>query len=102
MHKSANVTATVMNQGGTVQNNQNNTTTNSSQPASSQWQIQQNNLKEYQSKDDIFNADNYSCFGEFFKSMTKHFNLDNPVPFISARSWIMMNMDTKEVMYAKN
>ena len=33
--------------------------------------------------------------------MTKYFNLDNPAPFISARSWIMMNIKTSEVMFAK-
>ena len=33
--------------------------------------------------------------------MTKYFNLDNPAPFISARSWIMMNLNTSEVMFAK-
>jgi D-alanyl-D-alanine carboxypeptidase len=33
--------------------------------------------------------------------MTKHFNLDNPAPFVSARSWVMMNQDTGEVMFAK-
>lgn len=33
--------------------------------------------------------------------MTKHFNLDNPAPFISARSWVMMNLNTSELMFAK-
>ena len=33
--------------------------------------------------------------------MMKHFNLDNPAPFISARSWVMINLDTQEVMFAK-
>jgi hypothetical protein len=33
--------------------------------------------------------------------MTKHFNLDNPAPFISARSWCMMNINTCELMFAK-
>ena len=33
--------------------------------------------------------------------MINHFNLDNPAPFISARSWIMMNIDTGEPMFAK-
>ena len=31
----------------------------------------------------------------------KHFNLDNPAPFVSARSWVMMNQDTNEIMFAK-
>lgn len=31
----------------------------------------------------------------------KFFNLDNPAPFVSARSWIMMNQDTNEVLFAK-
>jgi hypothetical protein len=33
--------------------------------------------------------------------MMKYFNLDNPAPFVSARSWVMMNIDTSEVMFAK-
>lgn len=33
--------------------------------------------------------------------MTKHFNLDNPAPYVSARSWIMTNLNTGETMYAK-
>ena len=52
-------------------------------------------MKEYQSKDDIFNPDNYNNFAEFFKHMTNHFNMTNPAPFISARSWAMMNLDTR-------
>lgn len=33
--------------------------------------------------------------------MTKYFNLDNPAPYLSSRSWVMMNLNTGEVMYAK-
>ena len=33
--------------------------------------------------------------------MTKYFNLDNPAPYLSARSWVMMNLDTGDIMYAK-
>jgi len=33
--------------------------------------------------------------------MTKLYNLDNPAPFVSARSWLMMNIDTGEIMFAK-
>jgi len=33
--------------------------------------------------------------------MTKYFNLEHPAPYVSARSWIMTNLDTGEVMYAK-
>ena len=33
--------------------------------------------------------------------MMKYFNLDNPAPYVSARSWIMTNMDTGELLYAK-
>jgi serine-type D-Ala-D-Ala carboxypeptidase (penicillin-binding protein 5/6) len=33
--------------------------------------------------------------------MMKYFNLDNPAPFVSARSWVMMNQDTNEIMFAK-
>jgi len=53
-------------------------------------------------KEDIYNPDNYPTFSEYFKAMTKIFNLDNPAPYFSARSWIMMNLKTREIMYAKN
>jgi len=35
------------------------------------------------------------------KHMTKYFNLDNPAPYVSARSWVMTNLDTGEILYAK-
>jgi D-alanyl-D-alanine carboxypeptidase len=34
--------------------------------------------------------------------MSKYFNLDSPAPWTSAKSWIMMNQDTGEVLFAKN
>lgn len=52
-------------------------------------------------KNDMFNPDNYPTYTEFQKLMVKHFNLDNPAPFLSARSWIMVNMDTRQTMFAK-
>ena len=55
----------------------------------------------WDSRNDIFNADNYSSQTDYIKCMTKFFNLDNPAPFISARSWVMMDMDTEEVLYGK-
>jgi len=33
--------------------------------------------------------------------MTKFFNLDNPAPFVSAKSWVMTNLNTGEIMYGK-
>jgi serine-type D-Ala-D-Ala carboxypeptidase (penicillin-binding protein 5/6) len=33
--------------------------------------------------------------------MTKFFNLDNPAPYVSARSWCIFNIDTGELMFAK-
>lgn len=33
--------------------------------------------------------------------MTKYFNLDNPAPYVSARSWILTNLETGELLYAK-
>ena len=33
--------------------------------------------------------------------MTKYFNLDNPAPFVSARSWIVTNIETGELLFAK-
>jgi D-alanyl-D-alanine carboxypeptidase (penicillin-binding protein 5/6) len=33
--------------------------------------------------------------------MIKYFNLDNPAPYVTARSWIMTNLDTGEIMFAK-
>ena len=55
----------------------------------------------YQDKDAMFNPDTYSSYAEYVKIMTKYFNSDNPAPFISARSWVMMNRETKQVMFAK-
>ena len=49
----------------------------------------------------MFNPDNYRSYSEYQKFMIKHFNTDNPVPFLSARSWVMMNMDTEKIMFAK-
>ena len=49
----------------------------------------------------MFNPDTYQSYSEYLKIMTKYFNSDNPAPFISARSWVMMNRDTKQLMYAK-
>jgi hypothetical protein len=49
----------------------------------------------------ITNPYNYNSYNEYVKSMMKYFNLDNPAPFVSARSWIMMNLDSAEVMFAK-
>ena len=49
----------------------------------------------YQDKEAMFNPDTYSSYAEYVKIMTKYFNSDNPAPFISARSWVMMNRETK-------
>jgi len=50
---------------------------------------------------EMFNPDNHSSYNDYIKIMTKYFNLDNPAPYLSARSWVMMNLETYEVMYAK-
>jgi len=55
----------------------------------------------YDSKNDIMNPMNYGSYQDYLRSMTKYFNLDNPAPFVSARSWIMMNIENSEVMFAK-
>ena len=47
------------------------------------------------------NPINYDSYNDYLRSMTKFFNLDNPAPFISARSWTMMNINTGEIMFAK-
>lgn len=66
------------------------------------WQqIQQLNKDKFDSRQDILNPMNYGSYNEYLRSMTKHFNLDNPAPFISARSWAMMNLNTAEIMFAK-
>jgi len=66
------------------------------------WQqIQQQNKDKFESRQDILNPINYNSYNEYLRSMTKHFNLDNPAPFISARSWAMYNIDTCELMFAK-
>ena len=49
----------------------------------------------------MFNPENHNSYSDYLKIMTKYFNLDNPAPFLSARSWIMMDMKTKQTMYAK-
>ena len=49
----------------------------------------------------MFNSDNHSSYGDYVKMMTKYFNLDNPAPFVSAKSWIMYNRDTNKIMYGK-
>jgi D-alanyl-D-alanine carboxypeptidase len=54
-----------------------------------------------QNKMDMFNPDNHSSYQDYLKIMTKYFNLDNPAPYLSARSWVMMNMDTRQLMFAK-
>ena len=33
--------------------------------------------------------------------MTKHFNLDNPAPYVSARSWVMTDLNSGEILFAK-
>jgi len=50
---------------------------------------------------EFFQPSTYTCQSEYLKHMIKYFNLDNPAPYISARSWIMTNLDTGEVLYAK-
>lgn len=49
----------------------------------------------------MFNPDTYSSYAEYIKIMTKFFNSDNPAPFITAKSWVIMNRETKQIMYAK-
>ena len=50
---------------------------------------------------DFFLSSGYASYGDFYKNMTKFFNLDNPAPFVSAKSWVMTNLNTGELMYAK-
>jgi hypothetical protein len=68
-------------------------------PAFQQWCNQMGG--SYLNKNDMFNPDCYQTYAEYLHIMTKYFNLDNPAPFLSARSWIMLNMDNKEVLFAK-
>jgi len=58
---------------------------------------------KFQSKmqDEFFQASTYSNYDEFMRMMTKYFNLDNPAPYISSRSWVMTDLDTGDVMFAK-
>ena len=51
--------------------------------------------------DDFFQRGSYYSYQEYVKKMTKFFNLDNPAPFVSAKSWVMTNLNTGEVMFAK-
>ena len=50
---------------------------------------------------DLFNPDNYTSQMEYLKSMTKYFNLDNPAPYITARSWCMMDLKSGDLLFAK-
>mmetsp|Transcript_28714 Transcript_28714/g.43364 ORF Transcript_28714/g.43364 Transcript_28714/m.43364 type:complete len:147 (+) Transcript_28714:1294-1734(+) len=50
---------------------------------------------------DFFQPQNYYSYSDFVKHMTKYFNLDNPAPYVSARSWVMTNLDTGECLFAK-
>lgn len=63
-----------------------------------QWMY---NMGSSNNKMDMFNPDNHSSYQDYLKIMTKYFNLDNPAPYLSARSWVMVNMDKREIMYAK-
>ena len=49
----------------------------------------------------MLNPNNYESYQDFLKAMTKNFNLDNPAPFVSARSWSLFNIDIGELMFAK-
>jgi D-alanyl-D-alanine carboxypeptidase len=43
----------------------------------------------------------YNNYDEYLKSMIKLFNLDNPAPYVTARSWVMTSLETGEILYAK-
>jgi D-alanyl-D-alanine carboxypeptidase len=43
----------------------------------------------------------YASYNDYLKNMIKYFNLDNPAPYVTARSWVMTNLDTGEVLFAK-
>jgi hypothetical protein len=44
---------------------------------------------------------NYNNYDEYLKNMIKLFNLDNPAPYVTARSWVMTNLETGEILFAK-
>ena len=44
---------------------------------------------------------NYPSYNDYLKNMIKYFNLDNPAPYVTARSWVMTSLDTGEILYAK-
>jgi serine protease inhibitor len=49
----------------------------------------------------FFLQNNYPCYTDYLKSMVKYFNLDNPAPYVTARSWCITNLDTGELLFAK-
>ena len=54
------------------------------------------NLPEF-----FFERQGYASNVEYLKNMVKYFNLDNPAPFVSARSWIVTDIETGELWFAK-
>lgn len=50
---------------------------------------------------EFFQPSNYYSYSDYVKHMTKYFNLDNPAPYVSARSWVITNLDTGECLFAK-
>lgn len=51
--------------------------------------------------DSITSPSNYPSYNDYLKNMIKYFNLDNPAPYVTARSWILSNLDTGEIYFAK-
>ena len=44
---------------------------------------------------------NYPSYNDYLKNMIKYFNLDNPAPYVTARSWVMTSLETGEILFAK-
>jgi hypothetical protein len=49
----------------------------------------------------MLNASHYNNYDEYIKNMIKLFNLDNPAPYVTARSWVMTSLETGEILFAK-
>lgn len=49
----------------------------------------------------MFCPDYYNSYHEYIRAMMRHFNLDNPAPYISASSWVIQDLDNGETLFAR-
>jgi len=49
----------------------------------------------------MFSPSYYPNYHEYIRAMTRHFNLDNPAPYISASAWCITDLDSNELYFAR-